>query len=127
MRALSLATLLLCLVISVPSFAAKILKGQWGGKGASMYVTPNGADGTFNCLFGRIDEPVLLDENKNFSVRGTIDFMDGNHFPERVRTVFAGSIRDDVMQLTLVMENHGQQSFTLEKDELGDYHQCGRE
>jgi hypothetical protein len=64
-----------CGKVSGPS--ATIPQGLWGGDGIQMVVTATGASVDYGCDAGTVDEPLFLDLNERFSLRGTYSFGRG--------------------------------------------------
>lgn len=113
-------TLVIMLLASVASHA-KPVTGQWGGSGVSLFATLSGADGDFNCQFGRLESPIQLDENKNFSVSGFIDYYDGTpRPPKRLLAQFSGHVSGKIMHMRVALSNGASWSFNLRKGALGD-------
>ena len=48
----------------------RVSRGAWGGQGIALEVTESGARLEFDCAHGRIDEPMRLDANGQFGIRG---------------------------------------------------------
>lgn len=44
--------------------------GAWGGSDASLVVDATGASAEFNCSHGRIEEPLVLQDDDGFSAAG---------------------------------------------------------
>ena len=47
--------------------------GTWGGRQVGLEVTARGGSIEFDCAHGAINEPLVLDRDGNFSVRGTYE------------------------------------------------------
>lgn len=111
---------------------AQSVLGQWGGEGASVWITPNGGDAEMNCSFGRITEPVRADADGNFSAAGYIDYYDGTPPIKRMPAVYSGSVvqvevEDDddyeLMKLTVKMPRE-EWNFELREDVIGQTYEC---
>jgi hypothetical protein len=48
----------------------RLANGVWGGEHIRMEVTDSGADIEYDCAHGVIDEPIVLDGEGNFDVKG---------------------------------------------------------
>ncbi len=101
------------------------LSGYWGGEGVSLFTANAGADGNFHCSFGRILQPVYLDDADRFSVTGFVDFYEGGaHAATRVPAHFSGSVHKKQMQLRVVLENGVEWNFSLVRGDLGKVKKC---
>jgi hypothetical protein len=47
-----------------------VAEGSWGGHDASLVVDATGAAADFNCSHGRIEEPLVVEEDGAFRARG---------------------------------------------------------
>ena len=101
------------------------LSGYWGGESISIFATQSGVDGNFHCSFGRILEPIYLDEDDQFSVSGFIDFYEGAAAPaSRIPAQFSGVVIKKQMQMQIVLKNGRVWNFKLKKGDLGKVKKC---
>ena len=92
--------------------------GSWGATGIAMEVTESGAQIEYDCARGSIGEPLVLDAEGRFDVKG-------RHIPERGGPVregeesrgqpvrYMGQVTGDTMTLTVTPEGSGSP--------IGDY------
>lgn len=100
----------------------KILKGEWGGEDVRLWVSSNGADGDFGCSWGRITQPIIVDDFGHFCVTGYVNYYDGNGPAGELPATFIGDITEvndeDVMALQVNMPGITWH-FTLQKGVTG--------
>jgi hypothetical protein len=48
----------------------RLANGVWGGEHIRMEVTDSGADIEYDCAHSTVDEPIVLDSEGNFEVKG---------------------------------------------------------
>jgi hypothetical protein len=74
MRAAAILAIVLsslaCAGIVSSSDPKKVPEGDWGGQHVRLSVTAGGAAVEFDCAHGTLDEPLLLDEQGRFRVKG---------------------------------------------------------
>ena len=72
---------LISVFATIPAPANNLSKslptGTWGGKHIRLDVLESGATVEYDCAFGTIDEPLLLDENNHLKALGTYVFERG--------------------------------------------------
>ncbi len=81
--------------------------GTWGGKDISVSVTDSGATIEYSCAEGTISQPIVLDANGNFDVKGVYVAEHGgptrvgedNSHPAR----YSGRIDGNKMTLTVML------------------------
>lgn len=98
-----------------------VQQGRWGGRGVILDVTDSGASIEYDCSYGNINEPIVLDKNNRFEVKGT-------HVTERPGPVrmgqgdgeqpalYTGSVDDKTMTLTVKLTNTNKVIRTLTLD-----------
>jgi len=108
-----------------------VARGQWGGDHVTMEVTATGATLEFDCAHARIDEPITVDRNGRFSVRGTYAAERGGPVrdteDDRTRPAqFAGRVSGKTMSLTISAATGGEAlgSFSLEHGKNGVVRKC---
>jgi hypothetical protein len=93
------------------------LKGNWGGEGAGIEVTEEGARLFFDCAKGSIDVPVTPDDDGRFEVTGRyVKEGPGPTRPEQTQGVgarYLGSLEGNTLTLSI--------RLTLSHDVLGPY------
>ena len=108
----------------------RVAKGVWGGQEIRLNVTEAGADLEFSCATGHIDEPLVVDANGHFSVKGT--FTPGSMGPTREDNppkpqpaLFSGTAHEKNLSLNMTLTNTKEsQDYTLEYGASGRLHRC---
>lgn len=91
--------------------------GAWGGKDVSANITETGATIEYSCAEGTISQPIILDKNGNFDVKGVyvaehggpVRMGEDNSHPAR----YSGRIEGDKWTLTVTL--------TDKKETIGTY------
>ena len=88
--------------------------GDWGGRNIRLSVTENGATIEYDCANGTIEQPLLLDRDGRFDVRGTVQLETGGAVtgisiqeegkpataaPDSARARYRGQVRGRTMSL----------------------------
>ena len=93
------------------------LKGHWGGEGAGIEVSEEGARLFFDCAKGSIDVPITPDEDGRFEVTGRyVKEGPGPTRPEQTQGVgarYLGQLEGNTLTLSI--------RLTLSRDVLGPY------
>jgi len=96
------------------------LVGVWGGDHIGMVVSDSSTTIEYDCAHGTIDEPMIIDENGEFEVRGVHMFEHGGpirigEVPDEHPALYQGSIEGEVMTLKVTITDTGKEfgSFTL--------------
>src|SRR5215210_7715907 len=79
-----------------------VAAGIWGGQNAQLDVTEDGARIRFSCARGNIEQPLTLDAEGRFSVKGTfvaegMGPLRADDPPKSRPAVYSGVVRDKVM------------------------------
>ena len=61
----------------VSTLGGAVLTGSWGGEHIRLVVTKTGATVEYDCAFGKIEAPLLPDQEGNFEARGVHVFERG--------------------------------------------------
>jgi len=109
----------------------RVATGIWGGQNVRMEVTDVGAQLTFSCSHGTIDEPLVLDSKGHFSATGSIT-ADGpgpireDPPPKKQTAIYSGEVEDKIMKLTVKLTKTDEQAgnFTLELGKPGRVRRC---
>jgi hypothetical protein len=107
------------------------LKGNWGGEGAGVEVTEEGARLFFDCAKGSIDVPITPDEDGRFEVTGRyVKEGPGPTRPEQTQGVgarYLGQLEGNTLtlsiRLTLARDVLGP--FTLTRNRMPRVRECG--
>ncbi len=109
----------------------RVAAGEWGGQNVRMTVTGNGAQLEFSCSRGTIDEAIVVNDNGDFSAKGTfIAERPGptreDNPPARQPATYSGSVKDQDMTLTVTINKTKEQagSFTLSLGKPGRIRRC---
>ena len=96
------------------------LVGVWGGEHIGIVVSDSSATLDYDCAHGTIDEPVIIDDNGEFEVRGIHMFEHGgpiriDEVPDEHPALYQGSIEGEVMTLKVTITDTGKEfgTFTL--------------
>lgn len=109
----------------------RVAAGQWGGQNVRLDVTEGGAQVQFSCSHGSINEPLTLDNDGNFSAKGT--FVKGTMGPLREddppvaqSAVYSGVVHDKSMTLTVTLteKNEKAGTFNLDQGKAGRIWRC---
>jgi hypothetical protein len=94
----------------ITSFSLSI--STWGGTHIGLSITINGGSVEYDCAMGRIDEPIVVRDNR-FDVRGVHwpgqggpVGVDTNSTPRPAR--FQGTVRGDWMTLLVTLTDTGE-------------------
>ena len=107
----------------------RIPTGVWGGQHINIEVGEKSARIEYDCASGVIDGPLSMDANGNFKLRGTHRIERGG--PVRADddskgqpATYTGSIKGNMMTLTLKVGESDTETFTLEKGKEGELFKC---
>jgi hypothetical protein len=111
--------MLLCYVAAAMGKQTRAIpSGMWGGDHAVLELTDKGGEIEFDCARGRFDEPVRVDKNGRFEVKGT--FMPEHAGPVRrneeavqIDTRYKGHLAGTTMTLVVVRGGKEIGSFKL--------------
>jgi hypothetical protein len=109
----------------------RVAAGTWGATGIAMEVTASGARIEYDCAHGTISEPLVLDADGRFNVKGrhfrehggpVREGEDSNGQPVR----YTGQVTGDTMTLTVTPEGSDTaiSSHTLVRGKTGRLHKC---
>ena len=106
-----------CQTVAAP---AAPLTGSWGGRHVGLTFTAEGGRLDYDCAAGAIDEPLSLEREGRFHVRGTHSPGQGGparigHEPPRLPATYEGWVRGDRMTLRVRVPSTGAElgPFTL--------------
>ncbi|GMQ82588.1 MAG: hypothetical protein BMS9Abin05_2042 [Rhodothermia bacterium] len=118
-----------CLV-SGPDEAETILLGIWGGQHVSMDIQNSSVTIEYDCAYGAIDEPIVLDQRGNFGANGTHVFEFGpiriDDEPDAHPAFYTGQVRGSDLTLMVFLTDTGQKigPFSLEYGNAGRVYKC---
>lgn len=107
---------------------APVPGGSWGGRDASLVVDEKGAEAEFNCSHGRIEEPLVLQEDGGFHARGYW-VREGGPQPEtedRRPATYSGTGDGRTLTLRVTVDDPARDlgPFTLVLGETAVLHKC---
>jgi hypothetical protein len=107
------------------------LKGNWGGEGAGLQITEDGAQLFFDCAKGSIEGPITPDEDGRFEVTGKyIREGPGPTRPEQTQGVgarYLGQLEGNTLTLSirLTLSRDVLGPFTLTRNRMPRVRECG--
>ena len=111
--------------------APKVALGIWGGDHVRMDVAEKGAELEFDCAHGSTDQPVSLDDQGRFEIKGV--FVREHHGPIRVGrepkpepALYTGKLQGTTMTLwvTLMGSNETIGTYSLVHGEQARVRKC---
>lgn len=95
----------------------KVPEGVWGGPHIIMKVNADSAAITCDCAVGTIDEPIKIDKDGRFSVRGTFTRQRGgsvrsDETPDRSPARYDGRVDGKSMTLVVTLPNTNETEGT---------------
>ena len=109
----------------------RLAKGVWGGQHIRLDVTYSGANIEYDCANSTIDEPIILDRQGNFDVRGK--YMPEHGGPvrrdeesNRYSVRYVGHARDKELTLAITSPDKKETigNFTLTQGSEGRVMKC---
>ncbi len=107
------------------------LKGNWGGEGAGLQITEEGAQLFFDCARGSIEGPITPDEDGRFEVTGRyIKEGPGPTRPEQTQSVgarYLGQLDGGTLTLSvrLTLSHEVLGPYSLTKGRMPRVRECG--
>jgi hypothetical protein len=107
-----------------------IPRGEWGGDHISMNVGEGSAKLEFDCAYGYIQGPLVVDGQGKFQWRGTFTVERGGPArlgdkPREQPATYSGEIKGNSMTLSLkVADSDDAETFTLEKGKTARLVKC---
>jgi hypothetical protein len=109
----------------------RVSAGTWGAMGVAMEVTDSGATIEYDCAHGTIDQPLLLDADGRFDVKG-------HHFREHGGPIrqgeetkgepvhYVGQVTGDTLTMTVKPDGSDTpiRSLELIRGKSGRIHKC---
>ncbi|MCM3900723.1 MAG: hypothetical protein ND866_03375 [Pyrinomonadaceae bacterium] len=109
----------------------KVAEGVWGGPHIIMEVTADSAVITYDCAVGTIDEPIKIDKDGRFAVRGTLTRQRGgsvrsDETPDRQTARYVGRVESKSMTLVVTLPNKKETegTFYLKHGERPELTRC---
>ena len=97
-----------------------VLTGMWGGEHMRLEVSSSGARIEYDCAHGTIDQPMTLDSNGYFDVRGVHVKERGGPIRQGERSDalparYTGRVQDQTMTITVMLTDSKEiaGTFTL--------------
>jgi hypothetical protein len=106
--------------------------GTWGGQNIRLDITAEGGSLDFSCARGELSEPIKLDRQGHFDVRGS--YTPEGHGPTRqgaepvsLAAHYWGTVADDVMNLQVGVDGppHFNGTYQLTRGRQGKVMKCG--
>jgi hypothetical protein len=96
----------------------RVPNGDWGGEHVRLSVSDTGAKVEFDCAHGTLDEPLVLDADGRFDVKGSLVVEGGPVRLDETRKAqpvrYRGEIDGERMSLEVALEGGGSGgSFSL--------------
>jgi hypothetical protein len=120
-----------CLASPPASRPERVSAGRWGGTGIALEVTDAGGTLDYDCAHGTVSEPILLDGQGHFDVKGAHYREHGGPVREDetakgLPVRYTGQVRDDEMTLTVRPEGRDDVigSYTLVRGKAGRVRKC---
>jgi hypothetical protein len=111
--------MLLCYVAAAMGKQTRAIpSGMWGGDHAVLELTDKGGEIEFDCARGHLDEPLRVDADGRFDVKGTFTPEHAgpirrNENPAQSDTRYTGQIVGTTMTLKIIRGGTDLGSFTL--------------
>ncbi len=109
----------------------RLAAGVWGGQHIRMEVTDDGAQIEYDCAHSTMDEPVVLDRQGRFEVKGKFTREHGgavrdNESPNSSPVRYAGQVEGQTMTLTIRHDETGESfgDYTLTQGSQGRLMKC---
>ena len=122
--------LVLLLMAPANSQKTRIATGVWGGQHVNLEVGAKSAKVEYDCAYGAIEGPLVVDGNGNFELRGSFTQERGgpvraDETPESRQATYSGTIKGNKMTLTLKVSGVDEpETFTLERGKAGELFKC---
>ncbi len=101
-----------------PQTGKRVAEGTWGGNDIRLEVTRNGATLELSCSSGEVIEPLQLDANGQFRVKGTFSSQGPGPSrepdPNNPNAVYSGDVKGTTMRLEIQIGGE-KQTYTLER------------
>ena len=130
LRHTAVFVLLLASMASTNAQKTRIATGVWGGLHINLEVGANSAKIEYDCAHGAIDEPLVVDGNGKFELRGSFTQERGgpvraDETPQPRPATYSGTIKGNTMTLTLKVSGVDEtETFTLERGKAGELFKC---
>lgn len=125
------ALLVSCVTWSCASFPAPgvPVTGTWGGDHIRASLTNSGGEVEYDCARGSIAEPLIVNGDGRFDVRGFHFRGHGgpvrvDEKPDSAAARYTGRIRDDIMTLDVSVEGAALNSYSLLRGRDGSVFKC---
>ena len=119
-----------CLAAAPGAKPQRAAAGTWGGTGIALEVTDAGGTLEYDCAHGTISEPILLDGEGRFDVKGVHyrehggPVRDNENGGQPVR--YTGQVRGDEMTLTVLSQGRDDTigNYALVRGKTGRIRKC---
>ena len=120
-----------CLAAAAGGGSRRASSGSWGATGIHLEVTDSGGTLDYDCAHGTISEPLVLDSDGRFEVKGRHFREHGgpvreNESNEGIAVRYVGRISGDTMTLTVRPEGGDEPigNYTLVRGKTGRIRKC---
>lgn len=111
--------------------ADKVAAGVWGGEHIRVQVTESGASIEYDCAHGTMDQPLTLDSQGRFEVKGTHVREHGgpvrrDEKPNSRPARYTGRVEGQTMMLTVTLTDaqDSAETYTLTQGDEGHLFKC---
>ena len=112
--------------------ADKVAAGVWGGEHIRVQVTESGASIEYDCAHGTMDQPLTLDSQGRFEVKGTHVRERGGPVrrddkPDSHPARYTGRVEGQTMTLTVTLtdaQDAAGNTYTLTRGDEGHLFKC---
>ncbi|HJU56208.1 MAG TPA: hypothetical protein VJ715_16620 [Pyrinomonadaceae bacterium] len=109
----------------------RLAVGVWGGQHIRMEVTDGGAQIEYDCARSTIDQPITLDSQMRFAVKGKFTREHGgpireDEVPNVSPVRYAGQVSGKTLTLTVTHDETGESfgTYTLTQGSAGRVMKC---
>ena len=109
----------------------KVKNGVWGGQHILMEITESGAQITYDCALGTVDQPFDVNKDGEFDLKGTHTRQRGgpvrsDESPDRHPARYTGRIEGNTMTLTVTLTDTKEPAgkFLLTYGERSELTRC---
>ena len=115
---------------STATASNRLPRGTWGGLHVNLEISDNETSLEFDCAHGAITEPILLDSDGHFEVRGSYTREGPGPVREGARNqsnaIYSGVVKGGTMTLSIRLEGASDSilDVSLAEGKSGKLHKC---